>query len=43
MWDELGGPDAYGDGHEGFELYIDGKPAAFRLELGPMEARLPRR
>jgi len=38
VWDAPGGEDAYRDGRHGLDLYLDGKLAASRPDLGPLEA-----
>ena len=39
-WDAPGGEDAYGDGREGLDLWVDGQLAASRTDLGLLEVPL---
>jgi hypothetical protein len=40
VWDAPGGEDAYGDGEAGLVVWVDGKVAARREDLGPLRVTL---
>src|SRR6185503_4386125 len=39
-WDQPGGEDAYGDGIDGFAVWVDGRLAGRRDDLGPLDVAL---